>query len=135
MRVQLLHPGLGLYVFLGGGGANTLVLARGDEVVVVDPKPAGSGPSILRNVEALTDRRRGHWAGHIVSDADRPRAVRPSDPIELLRVRLLEHGLVTEAEILDIHERVAGEVTDAVERAQAAVDAGDAELGMDDVFA
>ena len=92
----------------------------------------GGGPTLI---EALTDRRRGHWAGHIVSDADRPRAVRPSDPIELLRVRLLEHGLVTEAEILDIHERVAGEVTDAVERAQAAVDAGDAELGMDDVFA
>jgi len=93
---------------------------------------SGGGPTLI---EALTDRRRGHWAGHIVSDADRPRAVRPSDPIELLRVRLLEHGLVTEAEILDIHERVAGEVTDAVERAQAAVDAGDAELGMDDVFA
>ena len=92
----------------------------------------GGGPTLI---EALTDRRRGHWAGHIVSDADRPRAVRPSDPIELLRVRLLEHGLVTEAEILEIHERVAGEVTDAVERAQAAVDAGDAELGMDDVFA
>ena len=92
----------------------------------------GGGPTLI---EALTDRRRGHWAAHIVSDADRPRAVRPSDPIELLRVRLLEHGLVTEAEILDIHERVAGEVTDAVERAQAAVDAGDAELGMDDVFA
>ena len=92
----------------------------------------GGGPTLI---EALTDRRRGHWAGHIVSDADRPRAVRPSDPIELLRVRLLEHGLVTEAEILEIHERVAGEVTDAVERAQAAVDASDAELGMDDVFA
>ncbi len=92
----------------------------------------GGGPTLI---EALTDRRRGHWAGHIVSDADRPRAVEPSDPIELLRVRLLEHGLVTEAEILEIHERVADEVTDAVERAQAAVDAGDAELGMDDVFA
>jgi len=57
MRVQLLHPGLGLYVFLGGGGANTVVLARGDEVVVVDPKPAGSGPSILRNIESITDRQ------------------------------------------------------------------------------
>ena len=92
----------------------------------------GGGPTLI---EALTDRRRGHWAGHIVSDADRPRAVEPADPIELLRVRLLEHGLVTEAEILEIHERVAAEVTDAVERARAAVDAGDAELGMDDVFA
>ena len=74
-------------------------------------------------------------SGHIVSDADRPRAVEPPDPIELLRVRLLEHGLVTEAEILAIHARVADEVTDAVERAHAASDAGDAELGIDDVFA
>jgi TPP-dependent pyruvate/acetoin dehydrogenase alpha subunit len=92
----------------------------------------GGGPTLI---EALTDRRRGHWAGHIVSDADRPRAIERLDPIELFRVRLLEHGLVTEPEILEIHKRVARDVTDAVERAQAAVDAGDAELGMDDVFA
>ncbi|HEV8319717.1 MAG TPA: MBL fold metallo-hydrolase [Vicinamibacterales bacterium] len=56
MRVQLLHPGLGLYVLIGGG-ANTMVLERGDDVVVVDPKPAGSGPAILQNVESITERR------------------------------------------------------------------------------
>jgi len=42
MRVQLLHPGLGLYVFLGGGGANTVVLAVRLKVqgpVPVQPPP------------------------------------------------------------------------------------------------
>lgn len=92
----------------------------------------GGGPTLI---EALTNRRRGHWAGHIVPDADRPAPVDLPDPIELLRVRLLDHGLVTEAEILAIHERVADDVADAVERAHAAGDAGDAELGIDDVFA
>jgi glyoxylase-like metal-dependent hydrolase (beta-lactamase superfamily II) len=56
MRVQLLHPGLGQYVFIGGGGANTIMFERGDEVVVVDPKPAGSGPSILQNIASITER-------------------------------------------------------------------------------
>lgn len=55
IRVQLLHPALGLYVFIGGG-ANTMVFERGNEVVVVDPKPAGSGASILQNIDSITDR-------------------------------------------------------------------------------
>ena len=61
------------------------------------------------------------------TDAERGRIYLPLE--ELARCR------VTEAEILAIHARVADEVTDAVERAQAASDAGDAELGIDDVFA
>ena len=92
----------------------------------------GDGPTL---VDALTYRRRGHWAGHIVSDADRVGVVERPDPIEVLRVRLLERGLATEAEIRQVHERAADDVVAAVERARAAADASDAELGLDDVFA
>ena len=92
----------------------------------------GEGPTLI---DALTHRRRGHWAGHIVSDADRAGDTESPDPIDLLRARLIERGLATEADILQVHERVAQEVTEAVERAKAATDAGDAEFGLDDVFA
>ena len=92
----------------------------------------GDGPTL---VDAVTCRVRGHWAGHIVSDADRAGVVERPDPIEVLRARLLERGLATDVEIRQIHDRVANEVSDAVERARAATDVGDAELGLDDVFA
>jgi pyruvate dehydrogenase E1 component alpha subunit len=92
----------------------------------------GDGPTL---VDVLTYRRRGHWAGHTVSDADRLGVVERPDPIEVLRARLLERGLATEPEIRQIHDRVASEIAAAVEQAKAAADVGDAELGVDDVFA
>jgi acetoin:2,6-dichlorophenolindophenol oxidoreductase subunit alpha len=92
----------------------------------------GDGPTL---VDALTFRRRGHWAGHIVSDADRAGVLERPDPIEVLRARLLERGLASEVEIRHVHERAASDVAAAVERARAAADVGDAELGLDDVFA
>jgi acetoin:2,6-dichlorophenolindophenol oxidoreductase subunit alpha len=97
----------------------------------VDRARRGEGPTL---VDALTYRRRGHWAGHIVSDADRASVVERPDPIDVLRARLLERGVATEAEIQQIHERAEGEVAAAVERARAAADVGDGELGLDDVF-
>ena len=57
------------------------------------------------------------------------------DPIELLRGRLLERGVATEAEIRQIHAYADGEVAAAVERARAAAEVSEAELGLDDVFA
>ncbi len=92
----------------------------------------GDGPTL---VEALTHRRRGHWAGHVVTDADRASVGERVDPIQMLRVRLLERGLATEMEIADVQMRVASEVAAGVERARTAADVGDAELGLDDVFA
>jgi pyruvate dehydrogenase E1 component alpha subunit len=92
----------------------------------------GDGPTL---VDALTSRRRGHWAGHALSDADRAGIVERPDPIEMLRSRLLERGLATEPEIREIHERAASAVAAAVERAKASTDVGDPELGLDDVFA
>jgi TPP-dependent pyruvate/acetoin dehydrogenase alpha subunit len=48
---------------------------------------------------------------------------------------LLERGLAIEAELREVHDRAAHEVAAAVERAKAAADVGEAELGLDDVFA
>ena len=93
---------------------------------------SGHGPTL---VDALTWRRRGHWVGHILSDADRAGIVERPDPIDVLRARLLDSGLATEEEIRQIHERAAAEVATAVERARAAADVSDAELGLNDVFA
>ena len=92
----------------------------------------GGGPTLI---EALTQRRRGHWAGHIVSDEDRAGAAARPDPIDLLRARLLERDLATEEELARIQAHVAAEVGSAIERAGATADAGDPELGLDDVFA
>jgi len=98
----------------------------------IDRARSGEGPSLI---DALTYRRRGHWAGHIVSDADRPGIVERPDPIDVLRVRLLERGLTTEAEIDLIKEQAAIEIAAAVEQARAATDVTHADLGLDDVFA
>jgi len=92
----------------------------------------GEGPTL---VDAITYRVRGHWAGHIVSDADRFGVVERQDPIEVLRARLIERGLATDAEIRQIHQRTASNIAAAVEQAKAAADVSDAELGLDDVFA
>lgn len=93
---------------------------------------SGAGPTL---VEALTYRRRGHWAGHTLSDDDRQGVGERPDPIDVLRSRLLERGLATEADIGVVYQRAAEEVAAGVERAQTAADVGDAELGVDDVFA
>ena len=98
----------------------------------IDRARRGGGPTL---VDAVTCRRRGHWAGHIVSEADRAAVVKRPDPIDVLGVRLLERGLATDAEIRQIHDRAASEIATAIERAKAAADVGDAELGFDDVFA
>jgi len=98
----------------------------------IDRARRGKGPTLI---DALTYRRRGHWAGHIVSDADGAGVVERPDPIDVLRLRLLERGLATDAEIDQVHERAADEVAAAVERANTAADVSDVELGLDDVFA
>jgi len=92
----------------------------------------GEGPTL---VDAITCRVRGHWAGHILSDADRTGVVERPDPIEVLAARLIERGLATDAEIRQIHQRTASNIAAAVEQAQAAADVSDTDLGLDDVFA
>src|SRR5438128_1899142 len=48
----------------------------------------GDGPTLI---EALTSRRRGHWAGQQLTDRDADPAPRP-DPLDLLAARLIARG-------------------------------------------
>jgi acetoin:2,6-dichlorophenolindophenol oxidoreductase subunit alpha len=91
----------------------------------------GEGPTLI---EALTGRRRGHWAGQNVADpvADERRR---ADPLELFAGRLIERGHATASQRDEVGRNVAAEIADAVERAKASQDAADAALGVDDVYA
>jgi len=88
----------------------------------------GGGPTLI---EALTSRRRGHWAGQNVDRDPAP----PRDPLNVLAERLVQRGEATLSELLSIREAVAGEIEQAVARAKAASDAGPADLGRDEVYA
>lgn len=88
----------------------------------------GEGPTLI---EAITSRRRGHWAGHNVGHDT---ATHP-DPLNSFAERLIVRGDATASELLRIRENVAEDIARAVERAKMAADAGEAELGVDDVYA
>lgn len=92
----------------------------------------GEGPTL---VEAHTHRVRGHWAGD--SMAYRPDAAAPAapDPLALWAERLLSGGEAGLNDLRRIEAVVDKEVAEALERAQAAPDAGAAELGRDEVYA
>ena len=94
---------------------------------------AGDGPSLI---EARTWRWRGHWAGDDQSYRDvvlDPRDV--EDPLDLYAYRLLEAGLSTPADLLQLHGDVEAEVRAAMDSAAREPEAGEAELGLDDVYA
>ena len=94
---------------------------------------AGLGPSLI---EARTWRWRGHWAGddqRYRVGFDVPEDV--EDPLDLYAYRLLARGVVELADLHRIHAGVEAEVTRAMERARAAPDAGEGELGLEDVYA
>ena len=92
----------------------------------------GDGPTLI---EARTWRADGHWAAD--QAAYRPAEPPPEarDPIELFGARLLERGEATAARLEEIHAAADREVAAAVERANAAPDAGPAELGLEEVYA
>jgi TPP-dependent pyruvate/acetoin dehydrogenase alpha subunit len=87
----------------------------------------GGGPTLI---EALTSRRRGHWAGQTIDQTAAP----PPDPLEVLEERLLERGEATPSALRTIRERIAGEIVQAVARAKAAPDAAEPDLGLDGVY-
>jgi acetoin:2,6-dichlorophenolindophenol oxidoreductase subunit alpha len=94
---------------------------------------AGAGPSL---VEARTWRWRGHWAGD--DQAYRDPLLEPAeveDPLDLYAYRLLESGAASLDELMTIHTTVEENVKAAIERAASAPDAGEAELGLEDVYA
>ena len=94
---------------------------------------AGDGPSL---VESRTWRWRGHWAGD--EQTYRSASSEPpdtEDPIDVYGYRLLSQGSATLDELERVHARVEEEVRAAMDRAAAAPEAGEAELGLDDVYA
>lgn len=87
----------------------------------------GEGPTL---VEAVTHRRRGHWAGH-----DVPLAAEFPDPIDVLETRLIAGGHATAADLHDIRRRTSDDIALAVERARASADPSESDLGIDSVYA
>ena len=92
----------------------------------------GEGPTL---VEALTSRKRGHWAGDKATYRTEADAYTRQDPLQRFAARLLERGEATRADLECIRAKAGEEVTTAVERAKEEVDAGPAELGTEEVYA
>jgi acetoin:2,6-dichlorophenolindophenol oxidoreductase subunit alpha len=92
----------------------------------------GEGPALI---EALTSRRRGHWAGDKAAYRTQADAVEREDPLERLAARLVERGEATRDDLERIRAGVAEEVAVAVKRAKEEPDAGPAELGIEEVYA
>lgn len=92
----------------------------------------GEGPSLI---EAVTGRKRGHWAGDKAAYRIDSDVIVREDPIERFSARLLERGEATPDELERVREAVAREVAAAIERAKQTPDAGLAELGLKEVYA
>jgi pyruvate dehydrogenase E1 component alpha subunit len=92
---------------------------------------AGGGPSLI---EARTWRWRGHWAGDAQTYRDDAAEDDAEDPLDLFAYRLLERGVAL-GDLERAHRDVTAEVRVAMDRARAAPDAGEAELGLADVYA
>lgn len=94
----------------------------------------GLGPSLI---EAKTYRVRGHWAGDPTAyrDATEVEAWRQRDPITRHEALLAERGLLDPAAAREVWAAQEAAVVVAVARAEAAPPAGEAELGLDQVFA
>jgi TPP-dependent pyruvate/acetoin dehydrogenase alpha subunit len=59
----------------------------------------------------------------------------PPDPLNVFESRLIARGDATSSQLGEIRQQIAEDIAESVERAKAAAEAGDAELGMDDVYA
>jgi TPP-dependent pyruvate/acetoin dehydrogenase alpha subunit len=89
----------------------------------------GSGPTLI---EAMTSRRKGHWAGQRLTEIEQ--AAAGDDPLDLFETRMVTQGYVTRESFEEIRQTIAAEIAAAVERAKSAPDPGHAELGLDDVY-
>jgi 2-oxoisovalerate dehydrogenase E1 component len=93
---------------------------------------AGLGPSLI---EARTWRWRGHWAADDQTYRQAPEPEWVEDPLDLFGYRLLEAGRARVEDLQRTHAEVGDEVRDAIEQARGSPDAGEAELGLDEVYA
>jgi pyruvate dehydrogenase E1 component alpha subunit len=111
---------------------NDIEAIRASVCAAVTRARAGEGPSLI---EARTWRWRGHWAGDEQGYRVQPDPRDIEDPLDLYAYRLLERGDHSIADLLPVHADVEQEVRLALERARAAPDAGEHELGLEDVYA
>src|SRR5438067_957821 len=111
---------------------NDVDAVRGVVASAVARARAGDGPSLI---EARTWRWRGHWAGDEQRYRTAPPAADVEDPLDLYAYRLLERGLASQADLIAVHCEVETEVKAALDRAAASRNAGEAELGLEDVYA
>jgi len=109
---------------------NDLEAVRSAVNGAVERARRGDGPTLI---EARTWRWRGHWAGDTQTYRDVARDD-AEDPLDLYAYRLMERGAAL-ADLERVHAEVTQEVHEALARARAAPDAGEAELGLADVYA
>ena len=93
----------------------------------------GEGPSLI---EARTYRLTGHWAEDVASyrSPDEVAIWQQRDPLALARRRLQETGH-SETELNEIERTAVADVAQAFRRVRELPDVGDAELGLDEVYA
>jgi acetoin:2,6-dichlorophenolindophenol oxidoreductase subunit alpha len=112
---------------------NDVVAVRAAVNRAVDRARRGEGPTL---VEALTYRRRGHWAAD--QSAYRPEGANARsdwiDPIDRLSEAMREFGLADDARLAAIRREVEQEITSAFERAEQAPEPGEQELGVAGTF-
>lgn len=101
--------------------------------VAIERARAGEGPTLI---EAITYRFNGHLigdAGHYMDKAEYAEALR-NDPIPILRQRLIDAGIATEASLSAVEDEIRSEIEEAVQAAFAADFPGLEEMKRD-VFA
>ena len=111
---------------------NDILATRAAAVEAVAAARAGEGPTFL---ECRTFRQRAHYEG------ENPGYWDPSerdqwlarDPLTIAKMRLLEEGLASEADFIEIEARVLGEVAAAVDFAEASPVPA-VETALDDVY-
>jgi TPP-dependent pyruvate/acetoin dehydrogenase alpha subunit len=111
---------------------NDLDAVREAMCEAIERARAGEGPTLI---EARTWRLRGHWAGDTQAYRSGPEPRGLEDPLDLFAYRLLAAGAASEKDLTAIHAQVEREISEAIERAQAAPDAEPSDLGLDEVYA
>jgi acetoin:2,6-dichlorophenolindophenol oxidoreductase subunit alpha len=90
----------------------------------------GKGPSLI---EARTWRAKGHWA----ADPEDYRAIRPdtpmADPLVRWGDRLIERGEASASDLDRLRDAARATVTSMLETVKALPDAGEAQLGLDEI--
>ena len=91
----------------------------------------GEGPTLI---EAMTWRVGGHWAGDKTPyRSSEQQAFHATDPLDVLRTRLLKDGVATAEDLAEFETSFAQEVDQAIQEVRAMPDAGEAQLGLDEV--